>query len=78
MCRLGVEVGTEAPTGSLISRSSADGLCQQDGQGECGLLQGVLTYAELFGNRVTAVQLPIGSQSDFKGVVDLVELKACI
>jgi elongation factor G len=33
---------------------------------------------ELFGNRVTAVQLPIGSQSDFKGVVDLVELKAYV
>jgi len=31
---------------------------------------------ELFGNRITAVQLPIGSQSSFSGVVDLIELKA--
>jgi elongation factor G len=31
---------------------------------------------EIFGNRINAIQLPIGSQASFSGVVDLIELKA--
>ncbi|HHV71256.1 MAG TPA: elongation factor G, partial [Clostridia bacterium] len=34
------------------------------------------TAREIFGNNVVPVQLPIGSQDSFKGIVDLVEMKA--
>ena len=43
-----------------------------DGEGTLGALQ------RAFGRQVTPVQLPIGSQRDFRGVVDLVTMKAHI
>lgn len=33
---------------------------------------------EVFGNKVVPVQIPIGSESDFKGIIDLIDMKARI
>ena len=33
---------------------------------------------EVFGNKVVPIQIPIGSEADFKGVIDLIDMKAKI
>jgi elongation factor G len=51
-------------------------LHQQDGPHRRGLLQRSRDDEERLGANPLAIQLPIGSEGDFVGVVDLIEMKA--
>ena len=57
-------------------RRPAHLLRQQDGQARCGLLLHRAHHRGAPGARPLPLQLPIGSESDFVGVVDLVQMRA--
>lgn len=51
-------------------------LRQQDGQDRCGLLLLGSHDGERLGANAVPIQLPVGAEADFEGVVDLVEMNA--
>ena len=57
-------------------RRSAHLLRQQDGQDRRRLLSPCRHDQERLGANVVPIQLPIGSEGDFEGIIDLVEMKA--
>lgn len=73
----GVEVGTETgwdvATAQGISKSIFINKMERENADFYRVLEQLRT---IFGRNVVPVQLPIGSQDSFKGVVDLVEMKA--
>ncbi len=73
----GVEVGTELGWGFLDERSLPRAILVNKMDRENARFQQVLeNLREAFAGTIVAVQLPIGEGSEFKGVVDLVSMKA--
>lgn len=75
----GVEVGTES-TFKLAERQNLPqmALINKMDRENADFYKVYGRMRELFGNRLVAVQLPIGSQTSFSGVVDLIDLKAYV
>lgn len=75
----GVEVGTES-TFKLAERQNLPqmALINKMDRENADFYKVYARMRELFGNRLIAVQLPIGSQASFSGVVDLIDLKAYV
>jgi len=73
----GVEVGTES-TFKLAERQNLPQMAviNKMDRENADFYKVLGRMREVFGNRISAVQLPIGSQSSFTGVVDLIEGKA--
>lgn len=73
----GVEVGTES-TFKLAERQNLPQMAviNKMDRENADFYKVLGRMREVFGNRISAVQLPIGSQSSFAGVVDLIEGKA--
>ncbi len=73
----GVEVGTES-TFKLAERQSLPQMAviNKMDRENADFYKVLDRMREIFGNRIGAVQLPIGSQASFTGVVDLIEGKA--
>ena len=59
-------------------KRSAHRLRQQDGQDRRRLLQVPEDIVDRLGAKPIAIQLPIGAESQFKGLIDLVRMKAVI
>ncbi len=73
----GVEVGTELGWGYLDERSLPRMVLINKMDRENARFQGVLSaLREVFGGTVVAAQLPIGSGPEFRGVIDLIAMKA--
>ena len=53
-------------------------LYQQDGPGRCRLPRVVKMIEDRLGARPLVIQLPVGSEDQFRGVVDLVRMKALL
>lgn len=74
----GVEVGTEQSWDYVQDRSLPCLLVINKLDRENANFDGVLDdLRQRFGNAVAAVQVPIGREHEFSGVVDLISLKAC-
>jgi elongation factor G len=62
----------------LTSTSPADDLRQQDGQDRRGLLQLRRDDQGSPGRQPRCVQLPIGSENEFEGLIDLIAMKELV
>lgn len=75
----GVEVGTESTFGLTEQQNLPQmAFVNKMDRENADFYKVYSQMREIFGNRITAVQLPIGSQASFSGVVDLIELKAYV
>lgn len=75
----GVEVGTELAWGYLDEQELPRGILINKMDRENAQFGRVLDgLRDIFSGNIVAVQLPIGEGSDFKGVVDLVGMKAYV
>ena len=52
--------------------------CQQDGPFGCKLYEVVRQIQEILGANPVPIQIPIGAEETFRGVVDLIDNKAII
>ena len=76
-----IRASSRRPRRSATSRQirrSAHRLRQQDGQDRRRYFRCVDEIKTKVGGRPICVQLPIGSESDFKGIIDLVRMKAVV
>ena len=73
----GIEVGTELMWGEISSRGLPAMILLNKLDRENADFNAVLgRIRQQFGRQCVAIQLPIGSESDFRGVVDLITMKA--
>jgi len=64
---------TEKPLWRTIT-----GICQQDGQNRCRLLEVARQIEDRLKGNPLIIQLPIGAEENFEGVVDLVKMKEVV
>ena len=73
----GIEVGTELMWAEVSGRGLPTMILLNKMDRENATFNGVLeTLKDRFGRKCVAIQLPIGAESDFRGVIDLVSMKA--
>ncbi len=73
----GIEVGTELMWAEVTGRGLPTMILLNKIDRENASFNGVLgTLRERFGRKCVAIQLPIGAESDFRGVIDLISMKA--
>ena len=73
----GIEVGTELMWAEVSGRGLPTMILLNKMDRENATFNGVLeTLKDRFGRKCVAIQLPIGAESDFRGVIDLVGMKA--
>ena len=73
----GIEVGTELMWAEVSGRGLPAMILLNKMDRENASFNGVLeALRDRFGRKCVAIQLPIGAESDFKGVIDLISMKA--
>ena len=73
----GIEVGTELMWGEISARELPTMILLNKMDRENADFAAVLEkIQDQFGRKCVAIQLPIGAESDFKGVIDLITMKA--
>ena len=74
----GVQPQSETVGARLISIMYLVWLCKQDGPFWCKLLRDSTADKDILGANPIAIQIPIGAEENFKGVVDLIKMKAIL